>query len=132
MINDQVFTKATQLLEPILNDFSNSLASSIAQILSQRRKHVQPTTTSQDAQRLQTLRATMARDQQETLRAMNETAWSDAALAKIPTLDLLHFAYEHSVTLRQEFGTIERFEAYWRNLCRQKTRRVARDEQGKR
>lgn len=131
-INDQVFAKATHLLEPILNDFAKTLATMIAPLLPQARGHRQSATTSQEEQRLRTLRETMAHNQQETLRALNETAWSDAAIAKIPDLDLVKFAYQCSGVLREEFHTVECFEAYWRNLSRRNIRRSAHDERGKR
>lgn len=132
-INDQVFTRATQLLTPVLNDFAKSLASSIAPLLPRKRGNDRSVTTSSaEEQRLQTLRETMAREHQEALSALNASAWSDAAIARIPDLNLVHFAYEQCSALRQEFATLGCFEAYWKNLCGQKIRRVARDEQGNR
>lgn len=131
-LNDQVFTKATQLLEPILNDFAKSLASSIVPLLPPRRGHGHPEKSRHEEQRPQTLRETMAREQQETLRSLNKNAWSDPAIASIPDLNLVRFAYEQCGPLQQEFATIGCFEAYWRNLRNQNVRRVARDEQGKR
>lgn len=128
--NDEVFAKATKLAEPVLKDFAKSLASTIAAALPQRRRPAHLAPFRREAQQLQSRREAMAREHQETLRTLSETAWSDAAIARIPSLDLAHCAFEHSGALRQEFGTLECFEAYWKNCSSGKIQRIAHEERG--